>query len=132
MVGQGQQPLEYVGIGHVAVKHRGNAARAGFTEQRRGTFDPARIGQHGGCAGDRFERKPIRSFREQATEVDDLPLTRAIDDDSGDGGAAIGKQPEIIDIDAFGNKGRAHLRARGIIACPAPERDGSAELCHRD
>ncbi|MGY2990892.1 hypothetical protein ACVI1K_008239 [Bradyrhizobium sp. USDA 4508] len=84
VVGQGQQSLEYLGISHIAVEHRRNAARTRLAKQRRSTLHPARIRQHRGCASDGFKRKPIGRFRKETTEVHDLPLARTVDDDPRD------------------------------------------------
>ena len=46
VIGERQQPLEHLGIGHVAVEHGRNAARTRLPNNADGAFDPARIGQH--------------------------------------------------------------------------------------
>jgi len=102
-------------------------ARPRCGEQGDGAGQPARIRQHRGRLGHLVERKPIRLFRKVAAEIDDLALAGGVDQNAGNRRAAIGKQPELRNVDALFGQRRAHLVAGRIATAAPPERRRAAQ-----
>jgi hypothetical protein len=99
----------------------------GGLEQRFGSRQPARIGQHGRRGANLIEAQPVGLFRKSSTEIDDLPFAAGIHKDTRHRRLAAFEQPELANINTVLGKLPAHLATGRILAAASPKRGDTAD-----